>query len=190
MKFKDLIDALEHYGAEIGTDIGLVKDAAEHNGVLDVDSLQLGQPDYEKYKAVAREQYLSVCFLPGADHAKYGSLVLELENDYTKGTNHVPATVAAAYELMNQIKLPQRNQQNQRQNPGGNSGTVAGSHQKDKDKDDAEVHGVVFVNKNGKPVGKDVSCFACGSNHYKGDPDCPKNKLTLMTIICLLLIVV
>lgn len=42
MKFKDLIDALEHYGAEIGTDIGLVKDSAERDGVQDSESLKPG----------------------------------------------------------------------------------------------------------------------------------------------------
>lgn len=174
MKFKDLIDAMEHYGAEIGTDLGLVRDAAERDGKKDADQMTHTYPDYEKYKAISREQYLAVCFLKGADRAKYGSLVLELENDYTKGTNHIPTTVADAYELLNRIKLPQRNPRNpingQGENRGGkgndtNTGSTA----------DTEVHGVVFVNKNGKPISKDVSCFACGGNHYKGDPACPKS---------------
>jgi hypothetical protein len=37
---------------------------------------------------------------------------------------------------------------------------------------------MVFVNKDGEPVGKELVCFDCGGNHYKGDPSCPKdNKL-------------
>lgn len=32
----------------------------------------------------------------------------------------------------------------------------------------------MFVNKDGKPIGNKVSCYACGGNHYKGDPACPK----------------
>lgn len=174
MKFKDLIDALEHYGAEIGTDIGLIRDAAERDGRKDADKLTHTDPNYEKYRAMSREQYLAVCFLKGADRSKYGNLVLELENDYTKGTNHVPSTVAAAYELLNRIKLPQKTHRNPGQ--GGNRGGK-GTENTTGSNEDTEVHGVVFVNKNGKPISKDVSCFACGGNHYKGDPACPKSKL-------------
>jgi hypothetical protein len=39
LKFKDLFDALEHYGAELGTDIGLIKDIAERNGKKNVEGL-------------------------------------------------------------------------------------------------------------------------------------------------------
>jgi hypothetical protein len=48
MKFKDLIDALEHYGAEIGTDIGLVRDAAECDGRKDADEMTCTDSDYNK----------------------------------------------------------------------------------------------------------------------------------------------
>jgi hypothetical protein len=176
MKFKDLIDALEHYRAEIGTDIGLVRDAAERDGQKDAESMTPTHTSYEKYKAASREQYLAVCFLKGADRAKYGGLVLDLENDYTKGTNHVPSTLADAYELLNRIKLPQKTPRNP---PNGQPGTRNGTNSNSSSgKDDMEVHGVVFVNKNGKQIGKDVSCFACGGNHYKGDPECPKSKIS------------
>lgn len=68
LKLKDLIDALDHYGTEIGTNIGLIKDAAECDGVEDTDLIQPEHPKYLEYtKAIAREQYLAVCFLQGAD---------------------------------------------------------------------------------------------------------------------------
>lgn len=75
MKFKDLIDALEHYGAEIGTDSGLVRDAAERDNRKDADTMTPSDSNYEKYKSVSREQYPVACFLKGADRAIYGSLV-------------------------------------------------------------------------------------------------------------------
>jgi hypothetical protein len=38
---------------------------------------------------------------------------------------------------------------------------------------------MVFVNKDGKTVGKDVVCYDCGENHYRGDANCPrKSKIT------------
>lgn len=111
LKFKDLTEALEHYGAELGTDIGIIKDIAEQNGDKDADDIDHVHPKYHQYRAKAREQYLAVCFLHGADRAKYGSFVTELENDYTKGINHIPSTVAAAYVLLDKIKLSGRNTQ-------------------------------------------------------------------------------
>jgi hypothetical protein len=70
-----------------------------------------------------------------------------LENNYTEGTNHVPATVVAAYELLTWIKLPQKNQRNQPNHQGG-----IGNNPTLKENEDTEVHGVVFVNKNGKQM--------------------------------------
>jgi hypothetical protein len=33
-----------------------------------------------------------------------------------------------------------------------------------------KIHGVMFEIKQGKPVGKEIVCYECGGNHYKGDP--------------------
>lgn len=161
LKFKDLCDALEHYGAEIGNDISLIRDVAERNGeTIPVDAAA-SNPLFQKYKAAAREQYLAVRFLRGADRAKYGDVVLDLENTYAKGTNHIPATLAAAYSLLSRIKRPQR--QSGTRTANGQNGDKDGDSQKDKPLgDDQEVHGIMFVNKDGKPVGKDVACFDCG----------------------------
>jgi hypothetical protein len=170
MKFKDLTEALEHYGAELGNDIGLIRDIAERNGDKNADSIDHNSPNYDQYKAEAREQYLAICFLRGADRAKYGSFVTELENDYTKGTNHIPSTVAAAYGLLDRIKLQDkgtntRKEGDQTTNKGGQGNSN-------------EAHGLVFVNKDGRKIGKEVICYECGGNHYKGDPACPNSKLS------------
>jgi hypothetical protein len=169
MKFKDLTDALEHYGAELGNDIGLIRDIAERNGEKNVEDLDSNHPKFAQYKSEAREQYLAVCFLRGADRRKYGTFVTELENDYTKGTNHIPATVAAAYGLLDRVKLPDKSSLSR------NDGSTPGGQQKGSQNN--EVHGVVFVNKNGKIISKEVICYECGGNHYKGDPSCPNSKL-------------
>jgi hypothetical protein len=96
IKYKDLMEVLDNYGAYLGTDIILIKDIAERNGEKDMESINQHHPKYEQYKAEAKEQHLAVCFLQGADRAKYGLFVTELENDYTKGTNHITSTIVAA----------------------------------------------------------------------------------------------
>lgn len=163
-KFKDLADALEHYGADIGTDMALIRDVAERDGFKDVSLLTTSHHDYDKYRAAAREQYLAVRFLRGADRSKYGDFVIDLENTFARGTNHIPATLAAAYSLLNRIKKPVK----QTRNGGGSNNANKDGEKNQASSGDEEVHGMVFVNKEGKPVGKDVVCFECGGNHYKG----------------------
>lgn len=176
LKFKDLCDALEHYGADIGNDVSLVRDVAERSGAVIPADADDSDPIFQQYKAAAREQYLAIRFLRGADRAKYGDIVLDLENTYAKGTNHIPSTLAAAYSLLSRIKRPQRQQTNR--NTSGSNGARNADNQKEKDSsNDQEIHGIMFVNKDGKQVGKGVACFDCGGDHYKGDPSCPKSKL-------------
>lgn len=45
---------------------------------------------------------------------------------------------------------------------------------------------MVFVNKHGKQVGKQVTCFDCWGNHYRGDPECPNSKV-IQHAACLML---
>jgi hypothetical protein len=143
---------LEHYGTELGNDIGCIKDVVERHGEKDIDNLHHNHPTYKTYKSETREQYLAVCFLQGgADCAKYGNLVMDLENDYTKGTNHIPSTLTGAYFLLDHIKVPQRNQQDRSGNPNRQS-NKAGDKSANND-----IYGMVFVNKHGKQVGKEVT---------------------------------
>jgi hypothetical protein len=107
MKFKDLTKALEpYYGVELGNDIGLIKDIVEQYGDKGTDDIDYNHPNFEQYKANTSKQYLAVCFLHGAaaDRAKC-TFVTDLEENYTKGTNHIPPTVVAAYRLLDRIKL-------------------------------------------------------------------------------------
>jgi hypothetical protein len=75
LKFKDLCNALEHYGAEVGYDISLVRDIANRNGDKDADNINVVHSSYEQYKLAARERYLAFRFLRGADRSKYGDLL-------------------------------------------------------------------------------------------------------------------
>jgi hypothetical protein len=56
---------------------------------------------------------------------------------------------------------------------GGSSNNISNNKQDDK------THGMVFVNKDGKLTSKEIICYDCGGNHYKGDPDCPKHQSKL-----------
>ena len=54
--------------------------------------------------AAAREIYLSCAFVIASDPKRYGRLVKELKNDYTKGNNNYPTNMVKAYQLINEYK--------------------------------------------------------------------------------------
>jgi hypothetical protein len=68
---------------------------------------------YEKFKDLvtnaewlgsdrAKDQFLAVMFLVNSNRARYGSLVRDIENEYTRGSDTYPTTLSAAYDyLMN-----------------------------------------------------------------------------------------
>jgi hypothetical protein len=174
LKFKDLVDALDHYGAEVGINLSLVRHAAEMAGEKSADQIDYKDQAYKTYLPAAKERFLALRFLRGADRSKYNDLVVELDNDYAKGTDHYPATVAAAYTLLSRRKIAKH---------GGHNGGGGGRDKSDKSSrngsgapEDEEVHGIVFVNKDGKPVRKEVVCYDCGGNHYRGDSECPNHQ--------------
>ena len=54
--------------------------------------------------ASAREIYLSCAFVIASNTKRYGRLVEELENDYTKGNNNYPKNMVKSYQLINEYK--------------------------------------------------------------------------------------
>ena len=53
----------------------------------------------------AKQKHLLVAMLCGADRGKYGKLVEELRNDFTKGGDYYPANLTEAYELLLNYKM-------------------------------------------------------------------------------------
>ena len=49
---------------------------------------------------VAQEGYLAVMFIMNSDKDRYGDLLVELENDFLKGSNEYPKTMMATYNLL------------------------------------------------------------------------------------------
>ena len=56
-------------------------------------------------KATAREEYLAVLLIRKSDPKRYGQLVLELENNHTRGADQYPTTMEQAYDMLVNYKL-------------------------------------------------------------------------------------
>ena len=63
----------------------------------------------DKDRQEARDIYLTTAFLLGCDHAQYGKLMENMENDYLQGCSTYPKTLAAAFNLLVNWKQDLRN---------------------------------------------------------------------------------
>ena len=86
----------EHLGGEPGTSqsrlVDFLKNAADPTNPTDA----------EKATAImaAREEYLAISFLMKSDKKRYGSLLVDVENEYTRGIDSYPKTLSKAYDML------------------------------------------------------------------------------------------
>ena len=152
-QFKENIDVLEHYGGSVGVDKGSQDLIVKY---LDPDVITTS----ETKKRMSRDRALAIQFLKGADKKRFGNLLIELENQFTRGTDQYPVDVTAAYGMLVSYRGP-RQPQNQQQ---GQSSTS---------------NGLQFAQTTTAPVpGLDgilheaIICFHCqGPGHYASQ--CP-----------------
>ena len=55
-------------------------------------------------ETTAQEIYFSCAFVVNSDLKRYGRLIEELENYYTKGNDNYPRNMVKAYQLLNEYK--------------------------------------------------------------------------------------
>jgi hypothetical protein len=99
-KFQTCVSIVEQYGGSIGQDMGLVKAELEAMGVTSTDFAAVSAAQKLEATQVAKDKYLAMAFLSGADERRCGKLLLDLQNDYTKGVNNYPVSVTSAFNLL------------------------------------------------------------------------------------------
>ena len=151
-KFNNLVDIASSYDGEI-------LDAAvlEYTRLKTYPGTDPGdQKDDEMatIRITAKEVCLATAFILQCDRRRYGKLLEELENDFTKGHNNYPSDMVKAYQLLNEYK----------------QWRPASAPQSE---------GIAFAQKgkqeNSKDWAADKTCFECGEKgHIK--PNCPQLK--------------
>ena len=116
-EFEAIIKVVETYGGEWGQEPGLVRAKLQAANVPDVDNPT--DDELENAKDAAREEFLAMMFLRGADRNRYWKLRDELSNDYAKGVDNYPTTLDGMLRLLNNYKgagnpVNQRGNQNHR----------------------------------------------------------------------------
>ena len=96
-KYKGLIERYEHHGGqpglqEIRVQAKLDTLAADPAAPTDVETAQA--------REAAREEYLAVLLIRLSDPKRYSTLIVNLQNNHTCGTDQYPNTIAKAYDML------------------------------------------------------------------------------------------
>ena len=155
-QFTNHVNVLEHIGANVVDDTGIIEQIAQ--GAIVTDA----------HREQAKEQYFATPFLMGADQSRFGKLIEDLENSHLLGDDIYPKTINYAYNLLSHWKQDVRN------NPRTSDGVMFNNNGNVTD------NGTTMVNQGGnKPKNKDhINCYACGKKgHFANEcPDLNKNK--------------
>ena len=110
-KLRDLVEVYDHLGGEPGTTKSRVDSL-----LIDPDLADDNERQDAKIKA--RDEYLAVLLLTKSDPKRYGSLVTDVENAYTRGQDGYPTTVSGAYDMLVNYKNPNQASRMQNQDTG------------------------------------------------------------------------
>ena len=98
-KLRDLVEVYEHLGGEPGTSKARVDSLLIDPDLADDDERQ-------QAKIKARDEYIAVLLLTKSDPKRYGLLVTDMENAYTRGQDGYPTTVSGAYDMLVNYRNP------------------------------------------------------------------------------------
>jgi hypothetical protein len=108
--FKALLGVVGTYGGTYGNKLGLVKAQLLEQGVLAAD---VDTPDADKLKkalAVCCDSYPMCMILQGSDNSRFYQLKTDLTNNMTKGQDNFLKTIIKITCLLNNYKVPARQQ--------------------------------------------------------------------------------
>ena len=113
----------EHLSGEPGT-------SQTHVDALLANPAIVTEAEKAAAKARAQEEYMAVLLLTKSDPWQYGSLVVDIENQHTRGQDRYPETMSTAYDMLVHYQNPTPSVQLQQQDSG------VSFYQHDEDKHD------------------------------------------------------
>lgn len=103
--FQSRVQVLEHYGAVFGVSgPGIAPILDEASAALPKGSTVSMM--VTKAVSIAKKRSLAIRFLKKADRKRYGGLWSDLENQFSRGQDHYPEDLTAAYNLLLNYKPP------------------------------------------------------------------------------------
>ena len=105
-QFNNIIDMLEHCGASLGEDDGIITKVLEHH---DIEAATATATQKENARIEAQEWYYGLAFLMGADRVRFGRYLEDLENDFTQGIDQYPKSRVDAHQVLANWKQDPQN---------------------------------------------------------------------------------
>lgn len=93
--FQSTLAAYEH----LGGDLGISKEMTRPY-VNAVNQYAITDAEWKAAENRARDEYLGIRFLLSSDPNRYGPLMAEVENSYTRGTSSYPNSLTKAYDML------------------------------------------------------------------------------------------
>ena len=96
-QFNNIIEMLEHCGASLGEDDGIITKVLEHH---DIEPAGATATQKENTQIEAQEWYYGLAFLMGADCVRFGRYLEDLENDFTQGVDQYHKSRVDAHHVL------------------------------------------------------------------------------------------
>ena len=111
-KFKSLVDIFEHAGGDLGSSV------SRYREYLLPEENENNNNDFKKAMAHCRDEYIGVALIVKSDPKRYGSLMVELVNSFTRGQDVYPDTISGAYDMLVNYQAPHPKARMQAQDEG------------------------------------------------------------------------
>ena len=105
-QFNNIIEMLEHCGASLGEDDGIITKVLKHHNI---EPAAAAATQKENARIEAQEWYYGLAFLMGADRVCFGRYLEDLENDFTQGVDRYPKSRVDAHHVLANWKQEPRN---------------------------------------------------------------------------------
>jgi hypothetical protein len=99
-KFKDLVSNAERLGSNIGNHTSRVDAILQAIPEIAAGGREATEAERTQAQETVKDQYLAVMFLINSDKKRYGALVQDIENEYTRGSDTYPTSLSAAYDYI------------------------------------------------------------------------------------------
>ena len=106
-RFNNIIKSIESYGIEIGNDSALLKEDEDWEEIYinskgaTIEEIQRVYTLYESIKIKTKDKLLGYLFIKNACKPRFGKLVQNLENEYSRGYHDsFPSSMESAYEML------------------------------------------------------------------------------------------
>ena len=151
---------LEYYRGSFGKDKGLILEEYRRSGIeIKSDTIDYNSGIHKRMEEKAKQRTEGMVLLKNADTRRFGVLLVDLENNFSRRVDQYPKDMTEAYNLLIKHKLPPDNNNKSRRN----------RRRERRRPDDQEGENILAQNT--AEFHHEITCYNCGEEgHYATGP--------------------